>query len=275
MAGSPLNKPASPRRARRVVPRWLCSLTSIRAGQNGRCKSPAAWVGRPAEVLGGQVRWSSLCGAMATTPTITDAGALAVKPARVNIFAKPSAPQDQTDPAARQPRGIFDDAAACHSTDEVTDRRAAPSAHGGGRLGGAGALRRQRLPHCPGSGRCEPDRRHLVAPGEPRRGRGTGATGPSPAATTARFPRGEPAILSAARRQATQAAHTAQSRSRARPARPAASGGCRGQPRRRARRALAPPRPGSARRGARPTAPDPRGARRPARVHVNGGSDGP
>ena len=131
---------------------------------------------------------------MATTPTITDAGALAVKPARVNIFAKPSAPQDQTDPAARQPRGIFDDAAACHSTDEVTDR---PPLHPRRRRSprwrrGAPAAR---LPRCPGSGGCEPHRRHPVAPGEPRRGRGTGGTGPSPAATTARFPRDEPAIL--------------------------------------------------------------------------------
>ena len=180
---------------------------------------------------------------MATTPTITDAGALAVTPARVNIFAKPSAPQDQTDPAARQPRGVFDDAAACHSTDEGTDRRAAPSAPAAVASVARGALRRQRLPHCPGSGRCEPHRRHLVAPGEPRRGRGTGATGPSPAATTARFPRGQPAILSAARTQATQAAHSARIESRARPARPAASGGCRSQPRHRARRALASPRP--------------------------------
>ena len=171
---------------------------------------------------------------MATTPTITDAGALAVTPARVNIFAKPSAPQDQTDPAARQPRSVFDDAAACHSTDDVTDRRAAPSAHGSGRLGGARGAPAGRLPHCPGSGRCEPDRRHLVAPGEPRRGRGTGATGPSPAATTARFPRGEPATLSAARRQATQAAHR-RVESRPRPVRPAAGGGCRSQPRHRAR----------------------------------------
>jgi hypothetical protein len=79
---------------------------------------------------------------MATTPTITDAGALAVTPARVNIFAKPSARQDQTDPAARRPRGVFDDAAACHSTDKVTDRPTAPSAHGSGRLGGTWVLRR-------------------------------------------------------------------------------------------------------------------------------------
>jgi hypothetical protein len=79
---------------------------------------------------------------MATTPTVTDAGALAVRPVRVNIFAKPSAPQDQTDPAARQPRSVFDDAAACHSTDEGTDRPAASSAPGGGRVGGTWAFRR-------------------------------------------------------------------------------------------------------------------------------------
>ena len=65
---------------------------------------------------------------MATTPTITDGGALAVKPARVNIFAKPSAPHDQTDPAVREPRGIFDDTAACRRTDEVTDRLTAVKA---------------------------------------------------------------------------------------------------------------------------------------------------
>ena len=149
---------------------------------------------------------------MATTPTITDAGALAVTPARVNIFAKPSAPQDQTDPAARQPRGVFDDAAACHSTDEVTDRPAAPSARGGGRLGGAGALRRSAYLIAVAAAAAGLIVAIPLQPREPRRGRGTGATGPSPAATTARFPRGEPAILSAARRQATQAAHTGASR---------------------------------------------------------------
>jgi hypothetical protein len=79
---------------------------------------------------------------MATTPTITDAGALAVTPARVNIFAKPSAVEDQPAPAARQPRSVFDDAAACHSTAEGTDRPAAASAPGGGRLGGTWVLRR-------------------------------------------------------------------------------------------------------------------------------------
>jgi hypothetical protein len=78
---------------------------------------------------------------MATTPTITDAGALAVRPPRVNIFAKPNARQGQTDPA-RQPRGIFDDTAACHSTDAVNDRHAAPSAHRSGGLGRARAGRR-------------------------------------------------------------------------------------------------------------------------------------
>ena len=149
---------------------------------------------------------------MATTPTITDAGALAVTPARVNIFAKPSARQDQPDPDARQPRGVFDDVRGVpqHRRRHRSPRRSIRARRRSPRWRrGAPA---ERLPHCPGSGRCEPDRRHLVAPGEPRRGRGTGATGPSPAATTARFPRGEPAIVSAARTQATQAAQGASSR---------------------------------------------------------------
>jgi hypothetical protein len=79
---------------------------------------------------------------MAPTPTIADAGALVVTPARVNIFAKSSARQDQIDPAAARPRGVFDDAAACHSTDEVSDRPTATSGHGGIPLGGAGPVRR-------------------------------------------------------------------------------------------------------------------------------------
>ena len=210
---------------------------------------------------------------MATTPTITDAGALAVTPVRVNIFAKPSAPQDQTDPAARQPRSVFDDAAACHSTDEVTDRPAASSAHGSGGLGGAGALRR--------SAYLVPWQRPLRASSSPSRcSRGATARPrhrrhrPFASSDNRRFPRAEPAILPAARRQATQAAQTRRIEPRARPARPAALGGRGRQPR---AECTAPGsrRPGSARRGARPTAPDPRGARRPARVHVNGGSHGP
>ena len=183
---------------------------------------------------------------MATTPTITDAGALAVTPARVNIFAKPSAPQDQTDPAARQPRG------------DLRRRRGLPQHRRGHRSPlplhprtaavasvARGALRRQRLPHCPGSGRCEPHRRHPVAArgatARPRHRRHRPfASSDQPHASH----EAQPATVSAARRQATQAAHTRRVESRARPARPAASGGRRRQPRRRARRALASPRPG-------------------------------
>ena len=50
---------------------------------------------------------------MATTPTVTDGATLAVKPPRINIFAKPDTARDQPDPGVRQPRGIFDEAAAC------------------------------------------------------------------------------------------------------------------------------------------------------------------
>jgi hypothetical protein len=53
---------------------------------------------------------------MATTPTVTDGGALAVQPARVNIFAKPEAHHDQGDSESQCPRGVFDQAAACQPT---------------------------------------------------------------------------------------------------------------------------------------------------------------
>ena len=52
---------------------------------------------------------------MATTPTVTDGATLAVKPPRVNIFAKPDTARDQPDPGVRQPRGIFDESAACRA----------------------------------------------------------------------------------------------------------------------------------------------------------------
>jgi hypothetical protein len=61
---------------------------------------------------------------MATTPTVADGATLAVKPPRVNIFAKPDAAHDQTDPARRQRRGVFDESAACHLTSEQASRAA-------------------------------------------------------------------------------------------------------------------------------------------------------
>src|SRR5215211_937458 len=48
---------------------------------------------------------------MATTPTIDDTGALALKPARVNIFARPQGGEAPHGPSS--PRGVFEAAAAC------------------------------------------------------------------------------------------------------------------------------------------------------------------
>ena len=146
---------------------------------------------------------------MATTPTITD-GRRARRQARARQHLREAQRASRSDRSGRAPaarrlrrrRGVPQHRRGHRSPRRsIRARRRSPR----WRRGAPAA----RLPRRPGSGRCEPHRRHRVAPAEPRRGRGTGATGPSPAATTARFPRDEPAILSAARRQAPQAAHTA------------------------------------------------------------------
>jgi hypothetical protein len=58
---------------------------------------------------------------MATTPTTADGGALAITPARVNIFAKPAARQSETSRDANSSGRVFDDAAACRSADDLAD----------------------------------------------------------------------------------------------------------------------------------------------------------
>src|SRR4051794_20329013 len=79
---------------------------------------------------------------MATTPTVADGATLAVKPPRVNIFAKPDAAHDQTDQARRQRHGVFDASAACRFTREQTTLAASREAHGRYRVAG-GAKRRR------------------------------------------------------------------------------------------------------------------------------------
>jgi hypothetical protein len=64
---------------------------------------------------------------MATTPTTADGGALAIRPARVNIFAKPAARQTETSPEANSSGRVFDDAAACRSADDLANRSIAGS----------------------------------------------------------------------------------------------------------------------------------------------------
>jgi hypothetical protein len=199
---------------------------------------------------------------MATTPIIADGHPLAVRPARVNIFARSGALEGLADPAVRRSRGVFDEAAACGPTDD----HAARSAHGARRLGG-------------GCG--ELDRRGLGGLAEWQHGQRAGGPGPASAARAAGFPREHAASCSAPRREASsgaQAPYVASScaigaQDIPRAATPATGPGD-------DRAAAGFPAagrittPGSERPCASPTAPGPRGARRPARVHVNGGSDG-
>ena len=49
-------------------------------------------------------------------PTVVDGDALAVRPPRVNIFAKPDAPPDHSDAGTQRPGGVFDQTAACAPT---------------------------------------------------------------------------------------------------------------------------------------------------------------
>lgn len=79
---------------------------------------------------------------MATTPITADGGTLAIRPARLNIFAKPNAGQGYTSPAARPPRGVFDEAAACRSANEVASGFVAASDDGAARRGGASGPQR-------------------------------------------------------------------------------------------------------------------------------------
>jgi hypothetical protein len=69
-------------------------------------------------------------------PTVVDGDALAVRPPRVNIFAKPDAPPDRSDRATQRPGGVFDETAACTPTGCVAVVR------GAGRRTLAPALRR-------------------------------------------------------------------------------------------------------------------------------------
>jgi len=65
---------------------------------------------------------------MATAPRIDNTGALALKPPRVNIFAKPDSGEGERAPSGTQPRGIFDAAAACEGL--VAEPAAGPSSQG-------------------------------------------------------------------------------------------------------------------------------------------------
>lgn len=69
---------------------------------------------------------------MATTPTAAGGGALAIRPARLNIFARPDAGHGDTSPSSRSPRGLFDDSATCRSVDELAGGFVGPSDDRGG-----------------------------------------------------------------------------------------------------------------------------------------------
>jgi hypothetical protein len=72
---------------------------------------------------------------MATTPGTANTGALALKPPRVNIFAKPGAGEGGRVSRGPQPRSLFDAAAACSPCDGFIDRRCALASHGVDSLG--------------------------------------------------------------------------------------------------------------------------------------------
>jgi hypothetical protein len=59
---------------------------------------------------------------MATAPTTADGGALAIRPARANIFAKPDAREAESSQEGHSSAGVFDDASACRSADELAHR---------------------------------------------------------------------------------------------------------------------------------------------------------
>src|SRR4051812_21729810 len=79
---------------------------------------------------------------MATTPVIAGGDALAVRPARVNLFAKPHAIDAPPNSAGREHRGVFDAAAACRANDETSDHLAARAGHAVRRLRGTLTIRR-------------------------------------------------------------------------------------------------------------------------------------
>jgi hypothetical protein len=79
---------------------------------------------------------------MASTSTVADGAALAVKSPRVNIFAKPEAARGQTDPVRRQRRGVFDASAACRLTSEQASRAATAEAPATYRVAGEAKRRR-------------------------------------------------------------------------------------------------------------------------------------
>ena len=201
--------------APRRPPLVRAARTSIRAGQNGRCKPPAACVGRRLKFLGARFagrpsvgRWQPLpqSPTQARSPSRPRASTSSRSPARRKI--RPIRPRASREASSTTPRPATAPTRAPIAL-PLHPRTAAVASVA------PRALRRQRLPRCPGGGRCEPHRRHRVAArGATARPTAPARTGPSPAATTARFPRGEPATLSAARRQAPQAAHTAQRASR-------------------------------------------------------------
>src|SRR3954453_12370667 len=66
---------------------------------------------------------------MAGNPTIAAPGPFAVKPARVNIFAKPSAASSATQ-AGPRPAGVFDEAAACEAREHTARRSGTAAWHG-------------------------------------------------------------------------------------------------------------------------------------------------
>lgn len=69
---------------------------------------------------------------MATTHTTADGGAFAIRPARLNIFARPDADHGDTSPDTCRARGVFDDAAACRRVDELAGGFVAASDDRGG-----------------------------------------------------------------------------------------------------------------------------------------------
>jgi hypothetical protein len=62
---------------------------------------------------------------MAPTPAVDNVGALALKPPRVNIFAKPDATRDQRS-SGPQARTVFDAAAACRPDEGIVARVGGP-----------------------------------------------------------------------------------------------------------------------------------------------------
>jgi hypothetical protein len=77
---------------------------------------------------------------MAATPSTANAGTLALKPPRVNVFARPGAGEGQRVSNGPQPRRIFDAAAACSPCGALVDRPGVLASHGVERLGAKSRL---------------------------------------------------------------------------------------------------------------------------------------